>query len=90
MKQWFYGIYGIEFVWRGSQNDPMLVWHKKQFNYYIVENAMWDIYREGIDGNPDANDFVVWVKKNARIARDILQNLYDNGVFYENSELLPF
>jgi hypothetical protein len=84
-KDCFYGIYGIRLVWHGEGNDPELIWHGKPFNYYHVETPLWENYTEectemGIKPNED--DFPVWVKKNARLARELLQNLLDCECFY--------
>ena len=83
-KKWFYGIYGIEFIWHGCWSDPELIWHGHSFNYYDLENALYDEYKEynpNYDDNDDS-DFAVWVKKNAYIAREYLQNLLDGKCFY--------
>lgn len=85
MKSYFYGIYGIHFVWRGSQSDPELIWHGKSFNYYNVEDPLWELFREDCreNGQPvDENAFPQWAKKNAYLAREILQNLLDYKCFY--------
>lgn len=80
-KKWFYGIYGIEFIWHGSNSDPELIWHGKSFNYYDLENALYSEYKDEYpNGNDD--DFDIWIKKNAHIAREYLQNLLDNKCFY--------
>ncbi len=84
-KQWFCGIYGIEFVWRGNWNDPELKWHNKSFNYYDVELPLWYEYREYCNENNlqhDETQFPIWVKANARLVRDILQHLKDHNCFY--------
>lgn len=84
-KQWFYGIYGIEFIWHGAWSDPELIWHGKSFNYFDVENPLWAEYRyicEEEQREPDENEFETWVKKNAHLARECLQNLMDNKYFY--------
>lgn len=77
-KAYFYGIYGIQFIWHGEWSDPELIWHGKSFNYYDVENYLWELYKEDA---PDL-DFEKWVKKNAYLARECLQNLLDYKCFY--------
>jgi hypothetical protein len=81
MKKWFYGIYGIQFIWHGEWSDPELIWHEKSFNYYDLENTLWSIYQEEFSEGSE-NDFDIWVKKNAYISREILQNLLDAKCFY--------
>lgn len=84
-NNWFYGIYGIEFIWHGAWSDPELIWHKKSFNYYDLEDTLWSYYKEECDeNNTPANEdvFPAWVKKNAYLAREILQNLLECKCFY--------
>ena len=84
-KNYFYGIYGIQLISHGSWSDPELIWHKKSFNYYDVENALWEDYNEECkEENKEVNedDFAIWVKNNAYIVREYLQNLMDNKCFY--------
>ncbi len=84
-KNWFYGICGIEFIWHGEWSDPELIWHKKSFNYYDLENTLWSYFKEecGDLNIPIIEDnFDKWVKKNAYLAREILQNLLENKCFY--------
>lgn len=80
MDNWFYGIYGIRFIWHGAWSDPELVWHKKSFNYYDLENTLWSMYQEECKENGVASgedDFSKWVKANPRLSREILQNIVD-------------
>lgn len=84
-KNYFYGIYGIRYINHGAWNDPELVWHGKSFNYYDVENPLWDCYKEECkeeNKEPNENEFAVWVKKNAYMAREYLQNLMNAKCFY--------
>ena len=85
MKKWFYGIYGIEFIWHGEWSDPELIWHKRSFNYYDVETPLWGVYSEECNKKgrpPDEYFFGDWVKRNANLARVYLQNLMDCKCFY--------
>jgi hypothetical protein len=85
MKKWFYGIYGIEFVWHGEWSDPELIWHKKSFNYYDVETPLWEtFFEECSEKGLPADEYIFgdWVKKNARLAREYLQNLMECKCFY--------
>jgi hypothetical protein len=81
-KSWFYGIYGIEFIWNGPWADPELVWHKKSFNYYDVENALYSDYMEDKSENKTDLPFDIWVKKNSYLARYYLDNLKEHKIFY--------
>ena len=84
-KKWFYRIYGIEFIYHGDWSDPELIWHKKSFNYYDVETPLRECYRDECRENgtrPDDEHFSMWVKNNAYIAREYLQNLNENKCYY--------
>ena len=85
MNNYFYGIYGIRFISHGAWSDPELVWHGKSFNYYDLETPLWETYRDECQENglePDENIFEIWVKKNAALAREYLQNLMEYKCFY--------
>lgn len=85
VQSWFYGIYGIEIIWHGAWSDPELIWHNKSFNYFDVENTLYSYYKEDCNENGETvNDdiFPAWVKKNAYLAREILQNLLECKCFY--------
>ena len=80
MDGFFYGIKGIKFVWHGAWSDPELIWHKQSFNYYDLEDALWCEYRdecEGLGREENEDDFAKWVKANAYLSREILQNILD-------------
>ena len=84
-KDCFYGIYGINLIWHGEWADPELIWHGHSFNYYDVETPLWHEYKETcvICGTqPNEDDFKFWVKRNAHLAREYLQNLLDCKCFY--------
>lgn len=79
---YFYGIYGIRLIWHGNWSDPEIIWHNKSFNYYDLETPLYETYLEEIQEGYTTLDFEIWVKKNAYLAREILQNLLDNKCFY--------
>ena len=84
-KKWFYGIYGIEFIYHGEWNDPELIWRKKSFNYYTLENELWNIYTlECEEENKKVNDddFSIWMKNNASLVKNELQYMKDHKIFY--------
>ena len=89
MKKWFYGIYGIEFIYHGDWGDPELIWYKKSFNYYDLETPLWDDYNDECNENnttPTDEGFCAWIKNNAYLAREYLQNLMDCKCFYGGRE----
>ena len=73
-KSYFYGIYGIHFVWRGEWVDPELVWHRHTFRYYDVETPLYEMFREECD---DDEMFAAWVKKHAYLVREIMTCLME-------------
>lgn len=38
----WYGIPGIDFEWRGSQNDPMLHYKGHVFNAHDMQDGLWE------------------------------------------------
>ena len=85
-NNYFYGIRGIHYIYRGDWADPELVWHKKSFNYYDLENTLWSMYQEDLQDGLPVPDFEIWIKQNAYLAREILQNLLESSCFYGGSE----
>ena len=76
----FYEIRGIKFIWHGSWSDPELIWHRQSFNYYDLEDTLWSYYREECaeTGKQESEEgFANWVRANAPLAREILQNIVD-------------
>lgn len=47
------GVPEIEFVWHGEWADPELIYKDETFNYWEVEDALWQDY---LDENGDEND----------------------------------
>lgn len=84
-NSYFYGIYGIKFIYHGEWCDPELIWHGKSFNYYDIEAPLWECYREECTENgitPTDDAFAAWVKNNAYMVREYLQNLNENKCYY--------
>jgi hypothetical protein len=84
-KECFYGIYGMQFIYNGQWSDPEVIWHGKSFNYFDLENCLWDMFKEECaeDGREIIeHDFPIWVKKNSSFARDILSQLAENRCYY--------
>lgn len=51
----WYGINGIGFEWRGSQDDPVLHYKGYAFSGNGIQDALWDMFLED-HGNPDNDD----------------------------------
>ena len=74
-KTYFYGIYGIHFVWHGEWNDPEIVWLVNTFRYYGIETPLYEMFREECD---DDEMFAAWVKKHAYLVREIMSCLIES------------
>lgn len=72
-NKWFYGIEGIEFIWRGTQSDPLIEYKGKQFNYWDLEDAMWEDYCEAVP-NEDENGFAKWMHDNSEAVKCYLDD----------------
>ena len=74
MKQYFYGIYGIHFIWNGDTADSLVRYKGKTVNYYDVETTMWERYCEefGLTDVKDDVHWQQWVKKNARQVKEVI------------------
>ena len=44
------GTENVEFIWNGTQSDPQLRYDEKLFNYWDIEEALWEMFEEE---NPD-------------------------------------
>ena len=64
------GTEGIEFVSHGAWADPELIYDGKSFNYWDIDNALWDMFCEeiaeyaGVSVN-DEDAFDKYVQDNA-------------------------
>lgn len=76
--KYFYGIKGIEFYFINSQSDPYLVYNGHYFNYYDIENAFWNDFK---DENPNGteNEFYKFMTRNADNVRAYLDECIENG-----------
>ena len=71
---WFYGIYGMEFIWNGTQSDPYIRYKGRVVNYYDVEDALYEDYKEDVKYNGYKGEFEKWVKENASMAKYYAEN----------------
>ena len=70
MKEYpdWYGIEDIGFIWYGSWSDPEIEYNGHVINAYIVENTMWERFREdceeqGRDADRCIDDFDVYMRE---------------------------
>ena len=56
----WYGIEDVGFVWHGEWSDPEIEYKGKRINSYIVEDTLWERYKEDCEEqgtNTDVNYF---------------------------------
>lgn len=76
MKEYpdWYGISGIGYIWINEWTDPQLEYNGKRFSCYIVEDTMWERYREECyerDVKPDVDKFGDYMRENADEVREL-------------------
>jgi len=74
----FYGLDGIEFIWHGEWADPEVEYEGRRFNYYDLEDPLWEIFREERETEcqpVNEDEFPGWVRQNRALAIEILENL---------------
>lgn len=45
----FYGIPDVEFIWHGEWSDPEIAYQGKLYNYYDLENSLYELFEEDIE-----------------------------------------
>lgn len=74
----FYGLNDVEFTVPNDTDDPTIYYNGKYYNYYAVEDTLWDYYKDECNENgviPDEADFENWVSTNSYYVYDILDEL---------------
>ena len=41
------------YVSRGSENDPLLILNEREYDYYTIEDTLWEMCKEEVDYNTD-------------------------------------
>ena len=69
----FYGIDGVVFNWHGTNSDPSITYKDHEFNYWDVEDTLWNYYKED---NPDGTEdgFRTWMKNNPQETYNLLDD----------------
>lgn len=87
-EDYYRGIPEVEFIWHGTQSDPELVYDGKRFNYWDIEDALWEDFLEatGYDDNCSNDkdceeEFNKYVKENCI---PYLEEVIAGGYFEEN------
>lgn len=67
----WYGIEDVGFIWHGQWSDPEIEYKSKRINCYIVEDTMWDRFKE--DGFCDEDLFGNYMRENADEVRELIE-----------------
>lgn len=82
-KGCFYGIKGIFFIWHGPYSDPEVEYRGIRFNYWDLEEELWNTYKDEMKSKGSSIDtvcpsthetFADWVLQHEEIAKDILDD----------------
>lgn len=92
----FYGLNDVEFTVPNDTDDPTIFYNGKYYNYYAIEDTLWDYYKEECAENgvkPDENDFENWVAENSYLVYDLLDEISPKsepgrGVYREEANTL--
>lgn len=92
----FYGLNDVEFTVPNDTDDPTIFYNGKYYNYYDIEDTLWDYYKDECNENgvkPDENDFENWVANNSYYVYDLLDEITPKsepgrGVYREKADTL--
>lgn len=68
----WYGIEGVGFIWHNEWSDPEIEYKGKRFSCYIVEDTMWERYKEDIS-SIDEEEFERYMQDNADEVRELCE-----------------
>ena len=72
----WYGIENIGFIWNGEWSDPEIEYKGKRINATIVENTMWERYRDDCEmfgTNADIDRFGLYMLKNQEEVCELIE-----------------
>lgn len=72
----WYGIEGVGFVWHNSWSDPEIEYKGKRINSYIVEDTMWERFREDCEEQlkePNYDNFDTYMKEHAEDVYELIE-----------------
>ena len=80
MKEYpnWYGIENVGFIWHGSWSDPEIEYKGKRINATIVEDTMWERYKEeceeqGKDTDVYIDDFDNYMKEHSDDVYELIE-----------------
>ena len=72
----WYGIEDIGFIWHGSWSDPEIEYKGNRINSTIVEDTMWERYREECEERnvkTDEYEFEEYMRNNADEVYELIE-----------------
>lgn len=95
MPDWYGVVKGVKFLGRGPVADPALVYKGKEFNYWDMEDALYDMFKDDLrDMYPDDeflvscdydigidDDFAEWLGHNQYRVRGYFDDVIHGGYF---------
>lgn len=87
-EELYRGAKGVKFIWHGTQSDPELEYKGKRFNYWDIEDALWEDFLEET-GHKDSDSGNAEVEKEfdkfvQDRAADYLEDVIAGGYFEES------
>ena len=71
--QHFYSLKRIKYIYHGDWADPEVIYHKKNYNYYDIENILYedfiDLLNNGLNNN---YNFIEWIDHNKNYCYNLL------------------
>lgn len=61
MKDWYGVVTGVKFKSHGPVSDPGLIYNGREFNYWDIEDAIYDMYRDDLRENFSDDEFLVQI-----------------------------
>lgn len=71
----WYGIDNVGFVWHNEWSDPEIEYKGKRFSCYIVEDTMWERYKEENDKYADEELFEQYMRNNKDEVMELLEGV---------------
>lgn len=82
----FRGAKDIEFIWHGETNDPELEYKGTRFNYWDVENALWDDFKAST-GVSDSDDSPETEERFNKFVQDNAPGMLDDWISAKLADL---
>ena len=71
----YLGIKDIKYIFRGICNDPAIMYKGHLFNYYDIEDPLWENFQDITNGQGTAEEFELWLIDNPYYVTDWLDEL---------------